>query len=1375
MFALQTNNNQSPFAAAYHHPPAASPFWAQGPQVQQSSWGNMAAFGGTLAGITALGFVPMGERRLWDYYLKAIRGVEEISPMKILRTFQWSEVTSPLGANKALSLSPELFTRTIETAEGVRKIPNMRMRELMARMTGTSITDLQASGAFAEGLEFRRTGWLFGEIATPSGRVLSSSALPMQIRPRSGASFMDWFARTSGMELGHTQSVLRGEELISAAVTTPKVSQILGYPLSEQASRFLSKARTLARYQRAYWAGQVGRLNRLLLAPLDILRSGGNRFPRLTKAYERFGKALAVKPGTATQMLWRYTAKGMGIYAGYEGLKYLSYLRSKSENRAVTGTAGAAIGAAVGRLLSKRRGLAAGAILGGIIGVAPLFDQGIFQGFAEGWRKSTTGYAKVSEAAGLTQAAREQEELMPGITKARTLAGFTLGGTMMGLFTGGLLGRFLKKEGLAGKSAKWGGYVGAAVWGAFALSAALATGHAPGILAAKHTPEELEEIHSGRKLLPVRRGRWWLFGRSAYEGSRAMMYKPHWYHLMMTRAREKALYGSEEEKWKYSPMLHPFKALFDDEFKYHWERKHYEEYPYPVTSPWGAEIPFIGPAVAATIGRVIKPQRTMHEEQWRGTSPAGESTYLQIPTAGEELAATELGGTLPGEPVSQLGAKQTIGELIYRANELRGLTGFMHGAIKEALTGSQDYFDQSQQLETAARIMSSERAYWEKELGDPFGGTELFRRFLPHRRRQVSLYNPIRNRLPDWLPGENYFIDFLHGSPLGKVYNAEWRLPGVGYEALNPDVAGVSPEDYSVYHRFKILSDVAMWSDEFKEARRQVRTAIKRGELSEDQLANFHEINRQISEKKKRKRFTEYQFSEDALQQMKVRVKESIAPGTFATEQHGVIGLSGVEMAHNLLAQKNKATIGTPTYRRKQALVSDYLREHIYPGAELDVYVHRDELHRFKKGPAGYYQPAAVMAGGTNIGRGLVEAGLAEYPEEPTPFTIATKYSGAERALGRAWEVVAHTEPPSEYLIPFSPMAKFVHQRSAVEEYERTRAYGTESAFWQHPVAHFLKPTYWMARRGLGTEELPPDVQRRMEIETYFDRLKWVKSYALEQAAKKMKDDEAAEEFRKEKRRTLFGVDPYGSLSYIYSAVPALDRDYFQEFKNAQSQEERDKILKMIPPDQRPIYQAQWNMKLATALRAQQAMGMEDESSDSLMKSLNLARMAEGQPVSPELLEQYKEEKGKGESYADWGRKQAIRAYFKKHPLPGPDWVGFHPNVDLEDLKLKMADNEALEIHDFNLWPNRRRELVRKPYVDEAYDQMMQSESLPSTPSEMTQGLETVLRNALSLENVHVQAYPVQADDNIIEIEIDDNRRDAIDMYKKDNNFMAML
>ena len=39
-------------------------------------------------------------------------------------------------------------------------------------------------------------------------------------------------------------------------------------------------------------------------------------------------------------------------------------------------------------------------------------------------------------------------------------------------------------------------------------------------------------------------------------------------------------------------------------------------------------------------------------------------------------------------------------------------------------------------------------------------------------------YNPIKNDMPSWMPGSNYFIDFQHGDPYSKVPEGEMRLPG---------------------------------------------------------------------------------------------------------------------------------------------------------------------------------------------------------------------------------------------------------------------------------------------------------------------------------------------------------------------------------------------------------------------------------------------------------------------------------------------------------------------------------------------------------------------------------------------------------------------
>ena len=44
----------------------------------------------------------------------------------------------------------------------------------------------------------------------------------------------------------------------------------------------------------------------------------------------------------------------------------------------------------------------------------------------------------------------------------------------------------------------------------------------------------------------------------------------------------------------------------------------------------------------------------------------------------------------------------------------------------------------------------------------------------------------------------------------------EYRLPGPGYDALHPELRGITPDAYAEFYRFKILADVAPYSDQYK-------------------------------------------------------------------------------------------------------------------------------------------------------------------------------------------------------------------------------------------------------------------------------------------------------------------------------------------------------------------------------------------------------------------------------------------------------------------------------------------------------------------------------------------------------------------------------
>ena len=76
-----------------------------------------------------------------------------------------------------------------------------------------------------------------------------------------------------------------------------------------------------------------------------------------------------------------------------------------------------------------------------------------------------------------------------------------------------------------------------------------------------------------------------------------------------------SLYGSEENKWDHNPLLHPLKWLKDP---YYLEKLHYSDRPYPVASPAFTNVPLLGPLLAATIGRFIKPTVCIHGPHARG-------------------------------------------------------------------------------------------------------------------------------------------------------------------------------------------------------------------------------------------------------------------------------------------------------------------------------------------------------------------------------------------------------------------------------------------------------------------------------------------------------------------------------------------------------------------------------------------------------------------------------------------------------------------------------------------------------------------------------------------------------------------------------------
>jgi guanyl-specific ribonuclease Sa len=90
-------------------------------------------------------------------------------------------------------------------------------------------------------------------------------------------------------------------------------------------------------------------------------------------------------------------------------------------------------------------------------------------------------------------------------------------------------------------------------------------------------------------------------------------------------------------------------------------------------------------------------------------------------------------------------------------------------------------------IETSGYSRSFNKAFYDQDLGGLSGDiSEVFRRLVQKRRSDQNYYNPIRNTMPNWLPGgKDGFVDFLHGDPYTKIAHGEERLPGQGYERMN--------------------------------------------------------------------------------------------------------------------------------------------------------------------------------------------------------------------------------------------------------------------------------------------------------------------------------------------------------------------------------------------------------------------------------------------------------------------------------------------------------------------------------------------------------------------------------------------------------------
>ena len=155
--------------------------------------------------------------------------------------------------------------------------------------------------------------------------------------------------------------------------------------------------------------------------------------------------------------------------------------------------------------------------------------------------------------------------------------------------------------------------------------------------------------------------------------------------------------------------------------------------------------------------------------------------------------------------------------------------------------------------------------------------------------------------------------------------------------------------------------------------------------------------------------------------------------------------------------------------------------------------------------------------------------------------------------------------------------------------------------------------------------------------------------------------------YKDEYESTLYGATETYNYNKIYRALPNKDKQYFTAFQKA-SPRERQEILNLVPENQKRIYQQQFGLKV--------------------------------------------------------DKKESLQRYFRKHALPDENWEGWQASRSLDNIKIKVMQNEGMDLTEANYWDE-----------DQAIAEASDEQAIPVSPGLFspfinTGKLEEVLRGA---------------------------------------------
>lgn len=331
-----------------------------------------------------------------------------------------------------------------------------------------------------------------------------------------------------------------------------------------------------------------------------------------------------------------------------------------------------------------------------------------------------------------------------------------------------------------------------------------------------------------------------------------------------------------------------------------------------------------------------------------------------------------------------------------------------------------------------------------------------------------------------------------------------------------------------------------------------------------------------------------------------------------------------------------------------------------------------------------------------------------------------TKLSLGGKVLNTIWETTTHNaESPLETLTPWRPGAKFIHKRTAIEDYQKTMIEGPDTGIWTNPVSHFIKPALNRTASLLipGIKK-PEEAVERDNVEEYFDKLEYLKARRL---------GKTNDALRTVHGGTAAGILDEAAYNKFRSGLSDKQRVYLESFSKEEDNSSRKKILEMLPTDVAAGYKAIWdNLSVAENAKRRGSdvkealednyvrssikyLGRSQFKDDTLARDLDTAVSEERQQRAmngdnrtftkkDEMLAKAKELRMRE---ADEEAKEYVQA---RTGIPDNNWVGWDPRLKLDEVKLRTLKIGKADTFDYGFWDSDLQRNARIIALDDEDD-----------------------------------------------------------------------